>query len=629
MATEQGPKPEQKEIDRNKELTPDELRQGLSDLKTEFCTKLGEELGMQLTLPAGTKIGELDLSGKTLAELFDSLMRPLETYEPPIIREEQQEVQEKPTEIPEWLIGHEDLIWKGTHDNPRWQAKATQSGSEVSVTYKRRNKEYKPGKTKEEQGKALEPVENTFTLKEWKVAKQIFDGYDDLMKRYEQGDREARKEFLAILREENKFRRGSGETPAILAQKVEDAVNTTAETTRGFRRDSIDQEALTQKIAELLSQLVVLNATRGEGKERVPVVKKSIKEFPTFILGLEKIAKALDTQLKSNKGLTLIIGEAGTGKNEAASHLAGNTNRPYFWFPCARGMESIELVVHYEFDSKEGTKKFLTDLAEGVQTPGAIVMIDEANALKQEVQAMFHGLGDENRSLNYDGVHIPVAEGVVIIIAVNPATYGSAGNIGQALLSRTRGQAVVMEYPALRKGEFQKNKNKWSDAVLAQKEGEDNTLRDYACDEVQVTRSQFNELAELSDSEFALLWDVVINETTQGQKVTDLEKDEKLKYLLSENLKEHTTKLLRDLRDIERIADTWRKYYEKRAGGMDIIGVSMRDTIAVAKEYKDTGDVRKAYLEVMDDFRKNPIEGLDVTLKALEELIEKTLGEQA
>ncbi len=626
MAVEKAPL----EKDPKRELTPDELRQELSRLKTKYCTDLGEELGMQLMMPQGTKIGEIDVSGKSLAQVFDQLMAPLEQYEPPIIRGEQAERKEEaPANIPEWLRGHEDLIWTGAHDNPRWQVKATQNGSEVAVTYKRRNREYKPGKTVEEQGRTLEPVENTLTLNEWKVAKQIFDDYEKLSVLSAQGDKDARKQILAILREENKFRRGKGETPHILADKVENAIETVSERTRGFKRDSINQEELTQQIAEMLSQLVVLNSTRGDAKERVPKIKKSIKEFPTFILGLEKIVKALDTQLKSNKGLTLIIGEAGTGKNEAAGHIAGNTNRPYFWFPCARGMESIELVVHYEFDSKEGTKKFLTDLAEGVQTPGAIVFIDEVNALKPEVQAMLHGLGDENRSLNYDGVHIPVAEGVVIIIAGNPATYGSAGDIGQALLSRTRGQAVVMEYPALRKGEFEKHKEKWSDAVLAQKEAEDNSLRDYVCDEVSVLRGQFNEFSDLSDTEFELLWDVIINETTQGGKIADLEKNKNLKNLVSDNVKEHSTKILTDLRDIERIADAWRKYYERRAGGMDIIGVSMRDTIAVTQAYKNTGDVRKAYLEVMDDFRKNPIEGLDVTLKALEELIDKTLGETA
>lgn len=630
MPAEQGPKSEPKiETNRERVLTPEEFKKKISDIKAYF-TNVESELGMPLRFPDGYILAGENPVGKTINEaLFDSLMQPLETYEPPIIRGEQEEVKEQPTNIPKWLKGHEDLIWTGANDNPRWQAKATQIGEKVSVVYKRRNKEYKPGKSVEEQGRALEPVTNTFNINEWKVAKQIFDYYEDLSKRYEKGEKEARKEYRAIIKEENNYRKGKGAKPVILAQKVKEAIDFIANTTRDEDfLDSIKPGKLTQRIAELLSQLVVLNFTRSDGRERIPKPKKDIKEFPTFSENLTQIAGSLDRQIKDNKGIALILGEPGTGKNEALEYIAGETDRPYFIFACGRGMKAQEIALHYEFDTTEGTKKFLTDFAEGIQTPGALVQVDEYNALKENIQAAFHGVGDSRRTFEYDGIKIPVAEGVVIVFTGNPATGGAAGDMAEALLDRTGGQRVIMEYPALKKGEMIARKEKWSDAVLIQKEVDDNTLRDYACDEALVTRDQFNEFEELSDDEFALLWDVIINETIQGKKIDELKKDPKLANLVEEPLKDHITKLLTGLRDIERVADAWRKYFEKKTGGFTV-GISMRGINAVTRRYKETGDVRLAFLHEMDIFRKQPVQGRDEVYAALEELLNDTLGATA
>lgn len=641
---ENGPKhpgdsQDQAEINKNKEnlerqLTPKEIKEGLSEIKTEFCTELREETGVDVVFPEGTKIGDVDVSGKTLEEMLDLAINPLESYEPPVVQEqiEAGTEQNEQENIPSWLKGHEELIWTGTYENPIWKIKGKQYGDEVIVSYARKLKELKSGKTKMEQGKALEAVKNSFTLDEWKIVDQVFNQYEKL-----EEDRQDNKEIknkangqiLEVIKEENDFRKGRGDIPKILRAKINEAIENTAKKTRGFKKEKIDIDALTQQTAEILSQLVVLNRTRGRGAEKALEPKLDIKEIPSFEYSLSELSRCLNTQLNNKKGMALMVGEAGTGKNEAVEYFAAKTNRPAFIFPCGRGMESIDLVTHYEFDSKEGTKRFMTDLAEGIQVPGAVVMIDEVNALKPEVQAMLHGLGDSRRSLKYDGVDIPVAEGVALIIAGNPATYGAAGDIGQALLNRTRGQSMVMDYPALRKGELMQREEKWSNSVLEQKEQENNELRDYACDEALILYPALKEFKNLNDEDFTLLWDAIINESTQGDKTTEAEKNTNIKELLRENSLNDTRKALIDLRDILRIADGWRKYYEKKQGGFDMIGVSMRDTISVAEAYARERDVRKAYLDVMNDFRKNPMEGLDYTFKALEQLIDNTLSQQS
>ena len=464
---------ESEKEDLDRQLTPEEAKKELSKLKTEYSTELREKTGIDVIFPKGAKIGEIDISGKTLGEILDMVIDPLESYEPPIIQEQiETTIEQKEEDIPNWLKDHKELIWTGAYENPIWKIKGEQSGKEVTVSYIRELRELKPGKTKEEQLRTLEAVENSFTLDEWKIIKQVFDEYEKLEENTQSDNKEtkkqAKKQILEILKEENAFRLGKGEIPKILNNRIHEIVEDIAKKTRGFKKENIDEDALTQKTEEILSQIVVLNYTRGEGKERIPKLKSDIKEIPSFEYSLSELSRCLGTQLENKKGISLMIGEAGTGKNEAVEYLAAKTNRPYYWFPCGRGMEGMDLVQHYEFDSKEGTKRFLTDLAEGIQTPGSVVMIDEINALKPEVQAILHGLGDSNRSLNYDGVRIPVAEGVVIVIAGNPATYGAAGDIGEALLSRTSGQSMIMDYPALKKGELMQRKEKWSDSLILQ-----------------------------------------------------------------------------------------------------------------------------------------------------------------
>lgn len=647
---------------KNRELTPDEILEEISDFKRIFCTEFRDETGGEVIIPQGIKIGDVDVSGKTLEDVLSMLKEPLEEYEPPIIQEEQEEssLEKEESDVPVWLKGRENLIWEGSYENPTWKINAEQYDDEVIVSYNRKSKRLRPGKGKEEQGRDLEVTKNSFTIDEWNVAKKIFDEYDQLENDLQSEDKETKKEtrkvMLEVLKEESKHKKREKkrkEGKNIILKKVEAIADEMLEWEDEIEEGSLNSKAIAGKVRKLLSQLVVLNHSRSNGKEKVPKIKNDIKEIPSFQYSLEKLSKCVANQLniveketpkaggdfeanekewyksyENTKGISLMVGEAGTGKNEAVEYFAGQTDRPFFWFPCGRGMEAIDMVAHYEFDSKEGTKRFLTNLAEGLQTPGAVVMIDEVNSLKPEVQAILHGLGDSNRSLNYDGVQIPVAEGVAIIMAGNPATYGSAGDLGQALISRTRGQSMVIEYPALKKGGLEQYKEQWSDSTLEQNEQEDNTLSDYACDEALILYPQLNEFSGLSDKEFSLLWDCVINENTQGSRITELENNPKLASLRSDSNKEYIDKILIDLRNILRIADEWRHHYEKRTGGLDMIGVSIRDTIAVVEAYKDKRDVRKAYLTVMNDYRKNLIDGLDATLKSLESLIEDVLGSE-
>ncbi|MDD5040864.1 MAG: AAA family ATPase [Candidatus Peribacteraceae bacterium] len=607
-------------------LTPEELRTALQNLLKQYGSDLRKELGIEVVFPAGAKIGDLDIAGQTVEQVLGLLLKETEHYEPPIVRENVEE-KRKHADVPEWLCGHERLIWKGTAERPLWEPQATQYGAVVRVAYKRRDIVLRPGKTAREQSRTLEPITSEFTVQEWTVLKRVLDRYQEAARKLggpEEVRQDARKQVLELLKEWQKFRHGKGNRPDKFIALVREAIEEVGKQSLDFDATQIDENKLAQAAANMLSQLLVLNRTKGDSSERIPKVKPDIKEIPTFQDALATFVDCAEYQLHEQgkpKGMTLVLGEAGVGKNEMLEYFAARTHRPYFWFPCGRGMEATELVSHYEFDSKEGTIRFLTALAEGVQTPGALVYIDEINALKPEVQAALHGLGDSNRTLTFDGIRIPVAEGVIIVIGGNPATLGSAGDLGEALLNRTRGQSMVINYPALHKGTLRQRKDGWTDAELQQKEAEDNTLRDTACDEVLVLYPIFNEFSGLSDEEFSLLWDTIINEQTQGNRMAAVERNPKLKQLLEGAGGDHIRKVLVDLRTILEVTDEWRRRYEQR--GEFRVGMSLRDSIAVTQRYAKFRDVRKAFLSIFDDFRKNPIDGLDSAYVALTQILDE------
>ena len=86
-----------------------------------------------------------------------------------------------------------------------------------------------------------------------------------------------------------------------------------------------------------------------------------------------------------------------------------------------------------------------------------------------------------------------------------------------------------------------------------------------------------------------------------------------------------TRSTLLDIKNILEIGDEWRKKYGKKSGGFELVGFSLRDSISVVRRYAKTRDVRKAFIDVYDDFRKNPIDGLDAQYQALVKLLDSKL----
>jgi MoxR-like ATPase len=288
-------------------------------------------------------------------------------------------------------------------------------------------------------------------------------------------------------------------------------------------------------------------------------------------------------QLEQKKGMVSLIGDMGTGKNYVVEHFAAKTHRPYFYFPCSRGMDAADLGFHFEFRKGESIT-VPSQLAKGLRTKNAVILIDEPNALPPEVVSALHGLADHNRTFVYNGVKFEAAEGVVIVMAMNPATYAHVKDLPEAFSDRTLGMDMRLDYPPLTKLDELAQNSLMSKAEREKALQEDNTLdKKFVCDEALILRGQFPSLKKWGDEEFAKLWDVVAN----GASAASL--GEKAKEL--DALRPDVEVLFKILK----ICDAWRKKYQ--AGDMQRT-ISLRGSTAVAENYLRIHDVRKAFLDL-------------------------------
>jgi hypothetical protein len=614
-------------------LPRNELRQALTEL-VEAENEAAKRFtgGFFLAMPAGTVINGANLEGLTLQEILKKWGRDVDAYEPNQPNDVINDKPETSLPIPGWLKGKENLIWSGASENPLWKLGYRQDKNEGKVTifYERGTDKLTPGQARTSQSRDIKPISGgfSFTSQEFSIFNEIYNMYLKLEADYNSDNpnnrKEARKKMLEVIQEENILRNPDRQARLLnrnnvtpkqvltLETLIIKQIEKLSKTIRGFDSNEIQIKPLVQKSAEILSQLVVLNRSRqDESAYRIRDEKmKHIKSFPTFDKTMNKLSLSLKEQAKKNQGLTLLIGEAGTGKNIAVESFAYHTNRPFFWFPCARGMEAGEMLYRYEFDTSEGTKKFFTDLTKGLQTPGAVILIDEVNALKPPVQAILHGLGDGNRAITYDGHTIKVAEGVLIVLASNPATYGSAGDLGQALLSRT--DTIPVDYPKLRKGELEHDDYENNFTARVQR---DNKLDEIAADEILTLYDILPEFKGLTPTDFELLWDTVLNHPHEVDDISG--KPELYNLFQQQSIKD----IISDLKDILVVANEWRDKYTRKKGGFETVGFSIRDSIKVVSRYAEKRDVRQIFLAIYEGFSKNPIDGTDSQYEALKQLL--------
>jgi len=128
--------------------------------------------------------------------------------------------------------------------------------------------------------------------------------------------------------------------------------------------------------------------------------------------------------------ILLLMGRPGSGKTEAARHVAERYLDDVFWIPATQASRLELMFGFWELRaSSTGTETVFTkgDLMKGLETPNALVVIDDAHLVASDLQ-LLNGVGDSTRRFTVHslGKTFPVAEGVRVLIIANPPSANIA-----------------------------------------------------------------------------------------------------------------------------------------------------------------------------------------------------------
>jgi MoxR-like ATPase len=313
-------------------------------------------------------------------------------------------------------------------------------------------------------------------------------------------------------------------------------------------------------------QIWALQAVRhlnaGEAREAQDVVRRDpyFVETPHVIESLQTMTRLIRRQLESKRGILVLEGDAGTGKNKLVDHFGYLTDRPVFRFTCSIGKDEQDLKYLLEYDPEKGTTRIKSTVVEALQTPNAILEFDELNTLKAEVaKGTLNPLFDADRTLflGEERGKVTAAEGVIFIGLQNPQHYVGIEKTPETIVSRSRVQEVG--YPPFEEVSGGKKL--------------------YRADEAMILRHEIPELKTLTDREFVQLWNAVVNKTTT-QEAADL---------ITGDRQTRVTEIREIVEIANKVREAYRKDHEGEAGADKVDFVfSLRDSIECAYELGHT-----------------------------------------
>lgn len=245
---------------------------------------------------------------------------------------------------------------------------------------------------------------------------------------------------------------------------------------------------------------------RGEADEYFKGLKRRVPEFDEHwritdfhMAKLEEVAETLNLQLDNHRGILILQGEAGTGKNVLVDMLSNLSNREVVSILCNENSVKEDLTYEFYYDPEKGTYKLPSKLVEGIQTPGAIILFDEINALKPGIAKMMNSLFDYRRRIflpeGGKEREIIVDPTVLFVGTMNPQNYGGVNRLSPEVKSRAR--VVDIDYPP-----FEEMRG---------------GRTHYKSDEAEMLAAYMDTLGELKQQELKQCWDYVINrDTTNG-----------------------------------------------------------------------------------------------------------------
>lgn len=324
-------------------------------------------------------------------------------------------------------------------------------------------------------------------------------------------------------------------------------------------------------------------------KRKVPEFSQFWRITPFLEEKFGEIAETLKMQLDHHRGILILQGEAGTGKNVIADMFGNLTNREIVTIACNENTTKEDMQFEFQYDPGRGTYKLPSKLVEALQTPGSVIVFDEINALKPGIAKLLNSLFDYRRRiyLSEGGKthEIIVDPSIILLGTMNPQNYAGVNRLSPEVKSRAR--IIDIPYPP-----FEERKN--GQGVY------------YRPDEAYMLASYAEGLGDLNRQEFTEVWDAVINRkhgaaTGTAQALLSATPDFEIK--------------VRNLYDVVRVANKLRTMYEAYQTGestepMDF-PTSLREVSDVVMELGYRKDVLDSVLRVIppkiDDRRQRKL----------------------
>ena len=300
----------------------------------------------------------------------------------------------------------------------------------------------------------------------------------------------------------------------------------------------------------------------------VPHLSSGTVIGPTTEIFLQTFADLAEKQVESQgkwSGIIIIEGDAGTGKNFKVDIYAHMTNREVFEMQGNKTAQKEDILYSYEL-GPDGTYRLPSYLIRGIQTPGALVLLDEINTYPPEVLKLLNPLLDGRRYINDPQFgRISVHPSVLLVWLMNPQHYLGTTPLSPEIKSRAR--MMCDEYP-----EFQ-----LAGGTISWEEG------------YLVTRHMTRNLqiGKMDQNTFIEFWNACVNNFDTGVQAN---KD--------------TKKVFQDISAYIAFARSMRSIYQTTMMGKGKeefhYPISLRDGIQIIEEYERNGcDMKQAIRDVI------------------------------
>ena len=335
-----------------------------------------------------------------------------------------------------------------------------------------------------------------------------------------------------------------------------------------------DIEDFSERVADIITTLQYLREVDPGQTEFTPPIDPNYKMTPFIRKKFAEFAQLLNRQMGignnayidelvqneqapeweklSAKGMTIIVGPRGTGKNKLVDHYAAVSERPLFRYACSPDKEERDLTYDVELSDGE-IVKVPTRILTAISTENAILELDEINLLRPNVAKFFNALFDGDRSVFLNDQVIHAAPGVMFVGLMNPADYNGVEDLPETIDDRSN--IMTMGYPPLKERD--------------RSTGEES----FTYDEALILKNNIFPLQEFSDAQFIQIWDRVIN----GRGQVDVSPE--------------VARIVRDLKNMVLIANRTRQTveaYKTRTGSARMErDISLRGMSEATKYYSE------------------------------------------